>query len=861
MDSADKFRLFSPKATPLVNAWQGQWLGGIGLTAFAIFTWLPNSYKKMVDWPWIMGWQIGLLAIGIFGFWMLRQFKTPFQQLGHGLDGAVVAIALVIISASAVAEFPQVAALNALICLFYVSALYVFHNWIAQSRLSHYLIWLGLCGVGSITSLVSLALWRPDSQMWLSDDFYTAIRNGLPLGHHNFMGGYLVLIFPILAAFAIAQTGWKRGVGLVMSIVSVAALYVTGSRGAWLGAIAIVLTTIIVSITLSRGQQRRKVLIGSLFALCLISIALFSNPRVRSMVTIRSASDSNPAQVVVSDGPAIDRWFMAQATKNIVKENPLLGVGPGNLARVYNLYRPIEAGTGLELVQQMHNLPLQILSELGLIGFAAYMWLIICFLRLWFKLAAANLQRSDRYLLYGIGASCLGYSVSSLTDYQLENIGIASTLLLLALLLLALANKEDLEWKHDFSDFSVRLRRLLSLMLLGLMSIAIKFWVPMDVAMYFDHLAAANLVSGDVATADNDWAKASAIANWDPVPSALAGQAIVDVIGSVSSQKEAALLNKQAISDYEVALKEAPNDAWFNNNLAVLYLPTDDKKSEFYASRAVQLAPRSQNNLYLTLGLAYLSQGKRQSAIHAFALESLENSEFMSMDLWQQAPFDTIRAETIVQITHYYQRLLTLIPASSNQYNQVYEQLALIRWWNHLDNPNIEMGRISPLLQAVFLAESQPDRALDIIASQIQAESNSKAMKLLGAKIAPQKYLSSYLSSSDVNDAEKALLQEHIEKQTSLQDWFKSVVIDSEVRSRLGLSFAYRNADANYIVSILQPGALNSSVIARILGLFQPMPREFLELDHLMETIRAQELGLQHPTQNHFQLISSAELN
>jgi hypothetical protein len=39
---------------------------------------------------------------------------------------------------------------------------------------------------------------------------------------------------------------------------------------------------------------------------------------------------------------------------------PFLGVGPGVMSRVSNLYRPIETGAGLDHIQQLHNTPVQI---------------------------------------------------------------------------------------------------------------------------------------------------------------------------------------------------------------------------------------------------------------------------------------------------------------------------------------------------------------------------------------------------------------------------------------------------------------------------------------------------------------------
>ncbi|NJO94049.1 MAG: hypothetical protein HC820_06240 [Hydrococcus sp. RM1_1_31] len=110
------------------------------------------------------------------------------------------------------------------------------------------------------------------------------------------------------------------------------------------------------------------------------------------------------------------------------------------MARVYNLYRPIEVGASAAELQQLHNTPMQILGELGLVGFAAFLFSIGCLLRLWWRLYRRLSKPNERYLLYGIGGSWLAYAVSSLTDYQLENISISSTLVVLIVLLIGLAD-------------------------------------------------------------------------------------------------------------------------------------------------------------------------------------------------------------------------------------------------------------------------------------------------------------------------------------------------------------------------------------------------------------------------------------
>ncbi len=131
---------------------------------------------------------------------------------------------------------------------------------------------------------------------------------------------------------------------------------------------------------------------------------------------------------------------MVETALNVLKKHPVLGIGPGNLSRVSTIYRPIEAGTGLNIVQQLHNTPAQIAAELGLFGIGIYIALLVVLLRLGFLLARSISDQRDHILLYGILASWLGYSVSSLTDYQLENIGITTTLLITTVLLISLAD-------------------------------------------------------------------------------------------------------------------------------------------------------------------------------------------------------------------------------------------------------------------------------------------------------------------------------------------------------------------------------------------------------------------------------------
>jgi hypothetical protein len=70
------------------------------------------------------------------------------------------------------------------------------------------------------------------------------------------------------------------------------------------------------------------------------------------------------------------------------------------------------------------------------------------------------------------------------------------------------------------------------------------------------------------------------------------------------------------------------------------------------------------------------------------------------------------------------------------------------------------------------------------------------------------------------------------------------------------LTFAYRNYQAKQITLILSPPHLQRYTLIAKLNLFPPWPREFPALDHRLETLRTEALGLPHPTRHGFRLAS-----
>lgn len=832
-----------------------EWILLIALTGLVIFAWLPNSYFQMVGLPWSIVWQISFLAISSWLIYALRRFNCPFYRLGHGLDWGLLALTLAMIVSASFSAFPSLAAQNVVLFLDYVMLLYALCNMSLPWFTNQFLV-TSLVFIGWISSIVGLLKWRPTRDMWLSENFYAAIRNAFPLGHHNFSGGYFVLILPLAVGIAFIYQGWQRWWGILASISIAAALYVSGSRGALLGIVAATSLSLGILLWQSKGTRRRRAILFTAIMLSLMTGLVFSNPRMRTLISFPAqSSDEVTASVVIRDGPARDRYFMAVAASNILRHRPFTGVGPGNMTRVYNLYRPIEAGTGLDQTQQLHNTPLQILGELGIIGFSAYIWLMGCCIKLWWKTLKQSTDKNydNHILLYAVGISFFGYAVSSFTDYQLENIPISFTLVALLYGLLSFYQKPLISEQKSLGQKN---RRIASLAVLLFLSITPQFWVRNDLSLWLTKRALNSLEASDFVRADQLLNKATLITPWDPTASALMAQEISNAQTKQPSMEQAKLLKELAIDYYKTAVGTAPNDVWFNRNLAVLYMPEEPEKAESYASRAVQLLPRTPDFSYYLLGLTYLEQNKLPQAVSAFTLQLLTEPKFSLMTLWEQPTWQSMKSTVLQKTFSLYDQLLTQVPSNSATYDTLYEELQIMQWWLG-NSPDIinNIQKLRPITQALLNVEKNPKQTLKNLDVCLLETRNNKACLLLRAWIQPENYLADYFENTEFNTTEEDEIQRSIEQHRNIKTWLKTETIKPEQRARNVVSFAYRTIYANDIRLILPAPGLFYSGLSEVLHIFPKRPsREIPELDWIMETIRTEELGLPHATYNNFNL-------
>jgi O-antigen ligase len=182
-------------------------------------------------------------------------------------------------------------------------------------------------------------------------------------------------------------------------LVGALAFGLTYVRGAWLGFLAG-----IVALALSlRGQA--IVVAGVL--------ALASGVLLAPGIWSRAGTIGD-----LSSDTARERFAMASAGLRLVAEHPILGVGPGQVKRLYPQYAPPEA---VRLhTSHVHNTPLQIAAERGVVGLALWVAVFVAF----FVRAGRLLRRlpagatADRALVSGCIAAVAAFLVAGLFEYN-----------------------------------------------------------------------------------------------------------------------------------------------------------------------------------------------------------------------------------------------------------------------------------------------------------------------------------------------------------------------------------------------------------------------------------------------------------
>lgn len=682
--------LSSESKFPVVNLQEGRLLGLLVAGFYILFTLLPDSNSLMVSWPWVFLWQIALVCPILWWIWQLW-YQRRWQPLGLGLDGPIGLMLLGLVISPLFAEFPNQARWNSWAAIGFLAALYALNAWLKspQRRLGM-IIFQGYLNLAFI--VLSLGLWitqtllpelarlAPLRQAGLKVSFnfeVLELRNWAPIGHQNYVAGYLLLALPILVCLSVLQSGWRRWLWLSGIGLGLVALYTTSSRGGWLGLLGLVIAATGILLFQRSLPRRWLALAGAALLLILLGLTLGNN-RLQSSISALTAGQVG--------GEAAYRLITNTIGWQIGKTHPWTGAGPGSVSLLYQQYRPAWAGREAELAYQLHSTPAQLWAELGLWGIVPGLLLGLLLFSLAWRLFKVNRQHpeamitSDRVLLLCLYCGLIGYAIISFTDYQLDNLCISGTLVIY-LALLAAIGRETLEqvtsgqrtwWGHGLGWVG-----------LGLVVAAGIWLAPIHQAWNLSNqgFLALQAQEPNFDTFGKRLSQAQDLAPWEPYyPLQLGWNWGNQSLETTAPEQRQKLLD-QAILRFRQGIAVAPYQEFSHTNLGWLSLGQDPAAAEQAFARSAQLMA-AKRGVFYGLGLSLLAQGKTDLAIEAFSLELLRDPVFISSPIWRSSTLQPLYQPVLAQLTRRYNDLFQQFPTAGHPLNTYLHQArGGLFWW------------------------------------------------------------------------------------------------------------------------------------------------------------------------------------
>ena len=251
-----------------------------------------------------------------------------------------------------------------------------------------------------ITGVAALATWvDPTSPSAKEPRVYSY------LGNPNLLAAYLL---PAIALSLVAFFAWRRWgpklLALTMVIVNATCLYYTGSRGGWIGFAVMMLILLVLlfhwwSLYLPRFWRTLALpaALGIIAGTIVLAVLVVPPLRDRASSIFVGRNDS-------SNNFRINVWM---SVLQMIKDRPILGIGPGNVA--FNSIYPYYQRPRFSALSA-YSIPLEIAVETGIIGFTCFIWLLLVTFNLgWQQLQRLRAVRNkDGFWLMGAIATLLG---------------------------------------------------------------------------------------------------------------------------------------------------------------------------------------------------------------------------------------------------------------------------------------------------------------------------------------------------------------------------------------------------------------------------------------------------------------------
>src|SRR5438552_3311697 len=235
------------------------------------------------------------------------------------------------------------------------------------------------------------------------------IRADATMAHPDFLGIFLAMLLPVAFAKLIGpHSGLTRLLAANLVMVLFLGLLVTFTRAAWIGAV------VGLAVVLALHRDRFRVVPVVAFAvLLLIAFAALAWFVTARPTTVPGGVAYIYARIVsipdLTPNSTAERLAVWKDTPSLIAARPILGWGPSNFGAVYPQFQ--SANRNAILFDDPHEETLGIAAKQGIVGLLAYLWILVAFVRAFWK----GRRLPGAVALFG---GWVGYQVSMQVDFS-----------------------------------------------------------------------------------------------------------------------------------------------------------------------------------------------------------------------------------------------------------------------------------------------------------------------------------------------------------------------------------------------------------------------------------------------------------
>jgi len=401
------------------------WENTIEILIFGIIIIIPLFFypycKTVFIPPKTMIYEL-LIIVGLmfWGFKLVDQKKLKF--LYSPLDPPIVSFILIIVLSLIWSENIFVSFNELLLFLAGPFFYFLLTNNIRTDKQINRIVWLmvgiGICfGVYGIFQYIGI-----DFSYWAGNVGRQKVF-GL-FGNVNYFAEYLIIPLSVsISLFFITKNKLIKTILLIGILTMGGSLLFTFTRGSYLG-FAISLIIILFLFMNNRKKEfileNRKIFIFSLVLVIIVGcLFIVPNPLNKQGTAIYTVKNRLSLSVITTGSSALRRIAIWKFTALMIKDHPLIGSGIGTFR--YNTLKYHRSLYPYGFADMAHNEYLQLWAELGLVGLATFIWVIITYFIFSFKiLKTLKDNKYQQGIVIGLMGGITAILVDSLFGFPLH---------------------------------------------------------------------------------------------------------------------------------------------------------------------------------------------------------------------------------------------------------------------------------------------------------------------------------------------------------------------------------------------------------------------------------------------------------